>query len=58
MKTVTCIGNSFYVFLGTTVQLNDVAKLCCEMNEVLCIDTTFNLCKHWLTDSCYGDLRL
>ena len=28
------------------------------MNEVLCIDTNFNLCEHWLTDSCYGNLRL
>ena len=26
------------------------------MNEVLCINTTFNLCEYWLTD--YGNLRL
>ena len=58
VKTLTCIRDSFYVFLGTAVQLNDVAKFCCEMNEVLYIDTTFNLWEHWLTDSCYGNLRL
>ena len=58
VNTVTCIRDRFYVFLGTAVQLNDVAKFCCEMHEVLCIDTTFNLCEHWLTDSCYGNLRL
>ena len=47
-----------FVFLGTTVQLNDAAKFCCDMHEVLCIDTTFNLCELWLTDSCYDNLRL
>ena len=26
VKTVTCIRDSFYVFLGTTVQLNDAAR--------------------------------
>ena len=59
LKTVTCIWDSICdVFLGTTVQLNDVAKFCCEMNEMLCTDTTFNLCEHWVTDSCFGNLRL
>ena len=59
LKTVTYICDSICdVFLGTTVQLNDVAKFCCEMNEVLYIDTTFNLCEHWVTDSCFGNLRL
>ena len=38
VNTVTCIRDRFYVFLGTTVQLNDVAKFCCEMHEVLYID--------------------
>ena len=28
------------------------------MDEVLCIDTTFNLCEYWLTDTCYENLRL
>ena len=27
------------------------------MNEVLRIDTNFNLFEHWLSDSCYGNLR-
>ena len=44
--------------MRTTVQLNDVAKFCCEMNEVLCIDATFNLCEYWLIDSWYSNLRL
>ena len=28
------------------------------MDEVLCIDTTFNLCEYWLTNTCYENLRL
>ena len=46
VKIVTYIRDSFYVFLATTVQLNNIAKFCCKMNEVLCIDITFNLCEH------------
>ena len=58
VRNVSCICDSFYVFLGTTIQLSDkIAKSCCDMGEVLCIDTTFNLCEHWLTDTCYGNLR-
>ena len=47
-----------FVMFFWALLLNDVAKFCCEMNEVLCIDTTFNLCEHWVTDSCFGNLRL
>ena len=52
VRNVSCMRDSFYV------QLSDVAKFCCDMDEVLCIDTTFNLCEYWLTDTCYGNLRL
>ena len=58
MRNVSCIRDSFYVFLGTTIQLSDVAKFCCNMDEVFCTDTTFNLCEYWLTDTCYGNLKL
>ena len=60
VRNVSCICYSFYVFLGTIIQLSDVTKLqnCCDMDEVLCIDTTFNLCEYWLTDTCYRNLRL
>ena len=58
LRTVACLQSSYYVFLGDNKQLDDVAKFCCEMNEVLCIDTTFNLCENWITDTCYRNLRL
>ena len=44
--------------MATDVQLSDVAKFCCEENSVFCVDTTFNLCKNWVTDSCYNNARL
>ena len=28
------------------------------MDDVLCIDTTFNLCSSWVTDTSYKNLRL
>ena len=49
---------SFYIFLGTTVQLDDVAMMWNNSDDVLYIDTTFNLCSYWLTDCCYKKFRL
>ena len=33
-------------------------KFCCDGNSVLSVDTTFNMCKNWLTDTCYSNMRL
>ena len=59
IKTISCISDSYYIFLGTTTQLDDVAKMCCDSDNVLCIDATFNLCSGWVTDCCFNndDLR-
>ena len=58
IKFVSCTQNSFYIFLGTTVQLDDVAMMCNNFDDVLCVDTTFNLCSYWLTDCYYKNFRL
>ena len=29
--------------------------MCCDSDNVLCIDTTFNLCSSWATDCCYNN---
>ena len=58
IKSVSIIRDSYYIFLGTDVQLNDVAKFCCDFDNILCIDTTFNLCDKWVTDCCYNNIRL
>ena len=32
--------------------------MCCDSDNVLCIDTTFNLCSSWVTVCCYNNDRL
>ena len=58
IKTISCIHDSYYIFLGTTIQLDDVVKMCCDSDNVPCIDTTFYLGSSWLTDCCYNNDRL
>ena len=53
IKTISCIRDSYYIFLGTTIQLVDVVKICCDSDKVLCFDTTLNRCSSWLNDCCY-----
>ena len=39
--------------------VNDIKQFCCGNNaSVLGIDTTFNLCDMWVTDTCYRNQRL
>ena len=52
IKTISCISDSYHIFVGTTIQLDDVVKMCCDSDNVLCIYTTFNLCSSWVTDCC------
>ena len=52
IKTISCICHSYYIFLGTAIQLDGVVKLCCDSYNVLCIETTLNLCSNRVTD-CY-----
>ena len=58
IKTISCISDSYYISLGTTTQLDDVVKMCCDSDNILCIDTTFNLCSSWVTDCCYNNDHL
>ena len=58
LRSVVCLDQSYYRFITTDTQLNDIAKLCCVENNVFSVDTTFNLCKNWLSDTCYNNTRL
>ena len=58
IRSVSCLHNSYYMLIGDHVQLNDVAFFCVDKNFVLSIDTTFNLCSSWVTDTCYKNTRL
>ena len=58
IKTISCISDSYYILFGMTTQLDHVVKMCCDSDNVLCIDTKFNLCSSWVTDCCYNNDRL
>ena len=58
VRTTSCLSQSYYAFLGDDTQLNDIVKFCCDENGVLSINTTYNLCNSWVTDSCYHSTRL
>ena len=58
IKTISCVRDSYYIFLGMTIQLDDVVKMCCNYDNVLLIDTTFNLCSSWVTDCSYNNDHL
>ena len=58
IKTILCVSDSYYLFLGTTIQLDDVVKMWCDSDNAPCIDTTFNLCWRWVTDCCYNNDRV
>ena len=51
-KTVLCIRDTYNIFLETIIQLDDILKVCCDSDNVLCINTTFNLCSSWVSDCC------
>ena len=58
IHTISITGKSYQVFLGNDVQLQDAELFCCDSNGVLAVDTTFNLCGSWFTDTCYYNKRL
>ena len=58
IRSVSCLRNSYYMLIGDDVQLNNVAFFCVDKTVVLSIDTTFNLCSSWVTDTCYKNTRL
>ena len=56
--SVSCLRNSYYMFITNDVQLNDVAFFSVHKNGVLSVDTTFNLCCNWVLDTCYKNTQL
>ena len=58
LRSVVCLDQSYYGFIATDIQLNDIAQLCCVENNVFSVDTAFNLCKNWLSDTCCKNTRL
>ena len=60
LKTVTVTDQSYIPFAYTEKQVSDIEKFCCKSTEarVFAVDTTFNLCNLWITDTSYRNKRL
>ena len=58
IRTISIAGKSYQIFLGKDVELQDVGLFCCDNNGVLSVDTTFNLCDSWVTDTCHYNKKL
>lgn len=60
IKTVTVTAESYFAFAYTEKQVQDVEKFCTTELEasVLAVDTTYNLCDMWITDTSYRNKRL
>ena len=53
---ISMTKTAYYAFLYSDRQLNDIEKFCCcnGISDPLAIDTTFDLCDLWLTDTSYA----
>ena len=60
VRQISMTKTAYYAFLYSDRQLNDIEKFCrCNgISDPLAIDTTFNLCDLWLTDTLYRNRRL
>ena len=62
VRTVIVTKDCYMAFLYTDKILSDIEKFCCDDTDmekcVLGIDTTYNLCGMWITDTCYRNKRI
>ena len=58
IKTVAVIYNGYIALAYTEKHSNDVGKFCCKATNSSSMDTTFNLCDMWITDTSYKNLWL
>ena len=60
IETVRITGEHYFAFAYTEKQIQDIEKFCTTELEasVFAVDTTFNLCDMWITDTSYRNKRL
>ena len=60
IQSIVVKENAYFFYMSTSRQIEDIIAFCCgdDHNEVLGVDTTFNLCDLWITDTCYKNKRL
>ena len=60
VQTILAVKSACVLLLYNDRQINDIKRFSCEGSNpsVLPIDTTFNLCDLWITDTSYRNKRL
>ena len=60
VKTVVLHSQFYIAFAYTDKQIADIEQFCCSSydSSVLAVDTTFNLCDLWITDTTYRNKRI
>ena len=53
VQTISAVKSGYFLFLHNGRQINDIKKFYCEDSNpsALPIDTTFNVCDLWITDT-------
>ena len=58
LKNIVLTPGEYFVTCFDGQQIEDMNKFCSSSTNPLVIDTTFDLCDMWLTDTAYQNLRL
>ena len=60
IQNISIVKSAYYVFVYTDRQLHDIKQFCCRKDDTvpLAIDTPFNSCDLWFTDTSYQNKRL
>ena len=59
IHSVVVMSDKYLFVLKDDRQIQDIAQFCTSENtSVLGVDTTYNLCDLWMTDTCYRNKRL
>lgn len=58
IRNIILTPEEYYVTVFEKQQLNNIVKFCVDANKILGMDTTFNICDMWVTDTVFQNLRL
>jgi len=58
LKNVVLTPQEYLITCFDDIQICDINKFCASSSTPLIMDTTFDLCDMWLTDTAYQNLRL
>jgi len=60
IQSIIVKESAYFYFMCSSRQIEDIIKFCCSDKDscVFSVDTTFNLCDLWVTDSSYRNKRI